>query len=334
MGSIRFPNLGFEVEVGNHFDVFNFSIAFYGIIIAVGMVCGALIAYADAKRTGQKVDDYVDYTIFGIIGAIIGARLYYVIGEWSYYKDNLLQIFNLRAGGLAIYGGIIGAVLVLLIFCRIKKFKMNKLLMMMDTIVLGLVVGQIIGRWGNFFNREAYGCYTDNIFAMQIPVDDATVVKDSLIVTVHGAEYVQVHPTFLYESFLNLILFVILMIFRNKKKFQGENLCRYLLGYGVIRFFIEGIRVDQLIVKGVVISQVLSAVLAVAALAVIIVMRIRLRKQPDIAIPYEDLSSKAAAAVSEDEEDDETDTDNETVNDEEVEESDTENEEETPQEQE
>ncbi len=288
MGSIRFPNLGFEVNVGNHFDVFKFSIAFYGIIIAVGMICGAMVAYTDAKKTGQKVDDYIDYTIFGVIGAIIGARLYYVIGEWSYYKDNLLQIFNIRAGGLAIYGGIIGAVIILVIFCRIKKFKMSKLLMMMDTIVLGLIVGQIIGRWGNFFNREAYGCFTDNIFAMQIPVKDATVVKDSLIVTVHGVEYVQVHPTFLYESFFNLILFVILMIFRNKKKFQGENLCRYLLGYGVIRFFIEGIRVDQLIIKGVVISQVLSAVLAIGALAVIIIMRTRLIKQPNIVIPYEE----------------------------------------------
>ena len=288
MGVIRFPNLGFEVNVGNQFDIFGFSIAFYGIIIAVGMVLGAVVAYSDAKRTGQKVDDYIDYTIFGIIGAIVGARLYYVIGEWEYYKDNLAQIFNIRAGGLAIYGAVIGAVLVLFIFCKVKKFKFNKMLMMMDTIVLGLVVGQIIGRWGNFFNREAYGCFTDNLFAMQIPVEDATVVKDSIIVTIHGEEFVQVHPTFLYESFLNLILFGILMLFRNKKKFHGENLCRYLLGYGLIRFFIEGIRVDQLIVKGVVISQVLSAVLAIGALAVMIVMRTRLLKQPNLAIPYED----------------------------------------------
>lgn len=288
MGVIRFPNLGFEVNVGKQFDIFGFSIAFYGIIIAVGMVLGAVVAYSDAKRTGQKVDDYIDYTIFGIIGAIVGARLYYVIGEWEYYKDNLAQIFNIRAGGLAIYGAVIGAVLVLFIFCKVKKFKFNKMLMMMDTIVLGLVVGQIIGRWGNFFNREAYGCFTDNLFAMQIPVEDATVVKDSLIVTIHGEEFIQVHPTFLYESFLNLILFGILMLFRNKKKFHGENLCRYLLGYGLIRFFIEGIRVDQLIVKGVVISQVLSAVLAIGALAVMIVMRTRLLKQPNLAIPYED----------------------------------------------
>ena len=288
MGVIRFPNLGFEVNVGNQFDIFGFSIAFYGIIIAVGMVLGAVVAYSDAKRTGQKVDYYMDYTIFGIIGAIVGARLYYVIGEWEYYKDNLAQIFNIRAGGLAIYGAVIGAVLVLFIFCKVKKFKFNKMLMMMDTIVLGLVVGQIIGRWGNFFNREAYGCFTDNLFAMQIPVEDATVVKDSLIVTIHGEEFVQVHPTFLYESFLNLILFGILMLFRNKKKFHGENLCRYLLGYGLIRFFIEGIRVDQLIVKGIVISQMLSAVLAIGALAVMIVMRTRLLKQPNLAIPYED----------------------------------------------
>ena len=274
MGSIRFPNLGFEVNVGREFSLFGLNVAFYGVIIAVGMIAGALVAYSDARRTGQKVDDYIDYTLFGMLGAIVGARLYYVIFEWDYYGSNLKEIINVRNGGLAIYGGIIGAVLVLLIFCKIKKLKPLK---MLDTIVLGLIVGQIIGRWGNFFNREAYGGFTDCIFAMQIPVKDAAVVADELIVSIHGAEYVQVHPTFLYESFLNLILFIILMVFRNKRKFYGETLCRYLLGYGIIRFFIEGMRTDQLTFHGVAVSQVLSAVLAVGALGVIIIMRVRLR---------------------------------------------------------
>ena len=274
MGSIRFPNLGFEVNVGREFSLFGLNVAFYGVIIAVGMIAGALVAYSDARRTGQKVDDYIDYTLFGMLGAIVGARLYYVIFEWDYYGSNLKEIINVRNGGLAIYGGIIGAVLVLLIFCKIKKLKPLK---MLDTIVLGLIVGQIIGRWGNFFNREAYGGFTDCIFAMQIPVKDAAVVADELIVSIHGAEYVQVHPTFLYESFLNLILFIILMVFRNKRKFYGETLCRYLLGYGIIRFFIEGMRTDHLAFHGVAVSQVLSAVLAVGALGVIIIMRVRLR---------------------------------------------------------
>ena len=282
MGKIRFPHLGLEFSVGNSFSIFGFEIAFYGIIIALGMIAGAFVAYRDAKKSGQNVDDYVDYTLFGIIGSIIGARLYYVAFEWDYYKENLSQIFNLRAGGLAIYGAIIGAVLVLIVYCKIKK---KNIFQMLDTIVLGLVVGQIIGRWGNFFNREAYGGFTDGLFAMQIPIKDATVVNSDMIVVVDGISHVQVQPTFLYESFFNLILFVILMIFKNKKKFYGENLCRYLLGYGVIRFFIEGMRTDQLLIKNVPVSQALSFVLAVGSLGVMITMHVLKRKEKWLEIP-------------------------------------------------
>lgn len=295
MGVIRFPNLGFEVSVGKEFNLFGLTIAFYGVIIAVGMIVGACVSYADAKRTGQKVDDYIDYTLFGMLGAIVGARLYYVIFEWDYYGQHLKEIFDIRGGGLAIYGGIIGAVIVLFIFCKIKKLKILK---MADTIVFGLIVGQIIGRWGNFFNREAYGTFTDSIFAMQIPVEDASVVKDNLIITIHGAEYVQVHPTFLYESVLNLVLFIILMIFRDKRKFYGETLCRYLVGYGIIRFFIEGIRVDQLLLKGIPVSQVVSAAIAVFGLTVIIVMRIRLRGKESLVIP--DMNAEQADSGEDD----------------------------------
>lgn len=282
MGKIRFPHLGLEFSVGNSFSIFGFEIAFYGIIIALGMIAGAFVAYRDAKKSGQNVDDYIDYTLFGIIGSIIGARIYYVAFEWDYYKENLSQIFNLRAGGLAIYGAIIGAVLVLVVYCKIKK---KNIFQMLDTIVLGLVVGQIIGRWGNFFNREAYGGFTDGLFAMQIPIKDATVVNSDMIVVVDGISHVQVQPTFLYESFFNLILFVILMIFKNKKKFYGENLCRYLFGYGVIRFFIEGMRTDQLLIMNVPVSQALSFVLAVGSLGVMITMHVLKRKEKWLEIP-------------------------------------------------
>lgn len=284
MGPIQFPNLGFEIEVGKSFMLFGkFEIAYYGITMALSMIFGAIVAYREAKRTGQKVDDYVDYTIFGILGGVVGARLYYVAFKWDTYKDNLLEIFNLRGGGLAIYGAVIGAALVAVIFCKIKKMNFWKFA---DTAVLGLITGQIIGRWGNFFNREAFGSFTDSLFAMRIPLADASTgvlnpnALEAITVTVNGAQYVQVHPTFLYESVLNLLLIILLIIFRDKKKFYGETFCRYLIGYGVIRFIIEGFRTDQLRIGEIAVSQVLSAVLAAAAIVFVIVTRIRLKGKP------------------------------------------------------
>lgn len=284
MGPIQFPNLGFEIEVGKSFMLFGkFEIAYYGITMALGMIFGAIVAYREAKRTGQKVDDYVDYTIFGILGGVVGARLYYVAFKWDTYKDNLLEIFNLRGGGLAIYGSIIGAALVAVIFCKIKKINFWRFA---DTAVFGLITGQIIGRWGNFFNREAFGSFTDSLFAMRIPLADASTgvlnpnALEAITVTVNGAQYVQVQPTFLYESMLNLLLIILLIIFRDKKKFYGETFCRYLIGYGVIRFVIESFRTDQLRIGQIAVSQVLSAVLAAAVLAFVIVMRIRLKGKP------------------------------------------------------
>ena len=301
VGPIRFPHLGFEVLVNKSFTVFGFEIAYYGVIMALSMVCGALMAYHEAKRTGQKVDDYIDYTLFGIVGGIICARLYYVIFEWDYYSKNLTQIFNLRGGGLAIYGGIIGAVVVAVIFCKVKKMKFFKFT---DTAVLGLITGQIIGRWGNFFNREAFGSYTDSLFAMQIPVADIGTnvdVTDAMKVMINGVEYVQVQPTFLYESVLNLVLLILLLIFRDKKKFYGETFCRYLTGYGVIRFIIEGFRTDQLKLGPVAVSQILSAVLFVLALAIVIVMRMRLKGKPSQLDPIPVKKSKKSAVDLDDE---------------------------------
>ena len=276
MGEIKFPHLGLEFNVGNSFTINKFEIAFYGIIISIGMIIAALVCFRYVKKIGQDVNLYMDYFLFGMLGAIIGARLYYVIFEWDYYSKFPKEILNLRGGGLAIYGAVIGAVLVLLVFCKIKKAKP---LQMLDVIVIGLLIGQIIGRWGNFFNREAYGGYTDCIFAMQIPVGDAAVVSKELIVSTDTGFYVQVHPTFLYESFLNSVLLTLILVFKKTLKFEGENLCRYLFGYGVIRFFIEGMRTDQLQLKGVPVSQVLSAVLAVGALATMVTVRILMWKK-------------------------------------------------------
>lgn len=272
--SIRFPHLGIEIgHLGKSVSVFGFDIAYYGIIIGIGMAVGIVIAYLEAKHTGQDPNNYIDLGLYGIICAIIGCRIYYVAFEWGYYKDHLLEIFNLRKGGLAIYGGIIGAVICTIVFAKIKKLSLWRLL---DTGCLGLVIGQVIGRWANFVNREAFGGYTDGLFAMQIRLDEAAYTTPDILehlVTVDGVQYIQVHPTFLYESLWNLGLFIILLIVFNKfRKFDGEVFLLYIMGYGIGRFWIEGMRTDQLILHTInlPVSQVLSACLVIVSLGLII----------------------------------------------------------------
>lgn len=280
--TIRFPHLGLTLNPGKSFTVFGIEIAYYGVIIALGMLAGALVAYREAKKTGQKVDDYIDFTLYTLIAAIIGARIYYVIFEWDYYSAHPLEIFNLRAGGLAIYGGVLASVLTLFIFTKVKKLKFW---LMADTAVQGLIIGQIIGRWGNFFNREAFGGYTDSLFAMQLPISEAKGITQELIehlVTVDGVSYVQVHPTFLYEGTWNLLLFIGICLYKRHKKFDGEVFAIYLMGYGVGRFIIEGLRTDQLVIKalgGIAASQVLSIILIVLAAAFVIYNRVQLKKR-------------------------------------------------------
>ena len=276
--SIRFPHLGIYLEqVGKNFTVFGISIAYYGVIIAVGMLAGILLATYEAKRTGQNPDDYFDLAIIAIICSVIGARLYYVIFSWDLYKDNLWSILNLRQGGLAIYGGVIAAIITAVVFAKVKGLSFPRLA---DTAGLGLILGQIIGRWGNFFNREAFGGYTDGLLAMQLPVSavrDSDISKELAehIVELGGVSYIQVHPTFLYESLWNLVLLVILLLIRKRKKFEGEIFLLYLAGYGIGRAWIEGLRTDQLLIPGtsVAVSQVLAVVLAVVSVMMLIILR-------------------------------------------------------------
>lgn len=285
MGPIRFPNLGWEFNLPTGFYIGSFEIRFYGLIIAIGLLSGALLAYHEAKRTGQKVDDYIDYTFFAVIGALVCARIYYVAFEWDYYSQHPKEIIDIRGGGIAIYGAVIGGAIALLIFSKVKKLKFFK---MADTIIPGLLIGQIIGRWGNFFNREAFGGFTDNLLAMQLPLKDvaADTVNSSMMVMVDGVQYVQVHPTFLYESVLNLIVLALILVFRDKKKFYGETLCRYFIGYGIVRFFVEGLRTDQLqFGNGLAVSQILSIVLVVIGLGVTIFMHVKLRGKESILDP-------------------------------------------------
>lgn len=281
---LSFVNLGITIEhLRSSISIFGFRIAFYGIIIGIGILAGICVAQADAKRRGQDPEIYLDFALYAIVCSIIGARIYYVVFEWDMYKDNLLQVFNLRGGGLAIYGGVIGAVLTLLVYTRVKKISFFS---MADTGCLGLITGQIIGRWGNFFNCEAFGGYTENLFAMRIRrslVNENMISQDLLnhLIVENSVEYIQVHPTFLYESLWNLGLLLFMLWYRKRKKFDGEMLWIYLFGYGLGRAWIEGLRTDQLLIPGtgMAVSQILSLVLVTAAACAIIWNRRRITKE-------------------------------------------------------
>ncbi len=267
---IRFPGLGIELKVGQYLELFGVFIAYYGLLIAVAFVICSELVYRDAKKTGQKVDDYSDFFVFAVISSIIGARLYYVIFEWDYYKKNVSDIFNLRSGGLAIYGGIIAVLITLYVYSKKKKLRP---LLMMDTAIVTLPLGQAIGRWGNFFNREAFGGYYAGRFRMEIPIERANGLTDDLISKAEGG-FVSVHPTFLYESVWNLVGFAFMFFFLKKhKSFEGEMVACYMLWYGIGRAMIEGLRTDQLKIgaTGIAVSQVLSVLIAVAGAVWIVV---------------------------------------------------------------
>ena len=276
--SIRFPHLGIYLpNVGKTISVFGFDIAYYGITIAIAMIVGISIALHEAKRTGQNQDTYLDLLMLTMLTSVVGARIYYVIFSWDNYKDNLGEILNIRNGGLAIYGGIIAGAITVFIYSKITKMKF---LQIADTVCMGLAAGQIIGRWGNFFNREAFGESTNNLLAMQLPVsavrkNEITSAMWNHVVTIGGVEYIQVHPTFLYEGLWSFMVLLFLFWFRKRKKFEGELFFCYLAGYGAGRFWIESLRTDQLLLPGihVPVSQMLSAVLVVVSLSVIICKR-------------------------------------------------------------
>lgn len=280
---IRFPHLGIEIEhVGKSITIGGFSIAYYGIIIAFGMLCGFLLANWQAKRTNQNTELYLDLAVWDIIFAVIGARIYYVLFSWDYYSEHPAEILNIRGGGMAIYGGVIAGVLTTLVFAKIRK---QSFCLLADTACVGLLIGQIIGRWGNFFNREAFGSYTNSLFAMQIPKSDvaASDINDALSshpVFVNGIEYIQVHPTFFYESVWNIFVLALILWYTPKKKYNGQLSLLYLAGYGLGRLWIEGLRTDQLILfqTGIPVSQLLSALLVVFAVGMLVYCSIRNRK--------------------------------------------------------
>ncbi len=282
VGDIAFPNLGIYLkDLPRHFSVFGFEIAFYGLLIGLGVLAGILMAAHMAKVTGQNPEEYWDFAVYAVIFSIIGARIYYVIFAWDFYKEDLLGIFKLRNGGLAIYGGVIAAFITLFVYCRIRK---RNPLLMGDTCMPGLILGQAIGRWGNFMNREVFGEYYDGLFSMQLPVDAVRARDISENIAAHipeGVNYINVHPTFLYESVWNLLVFAALLVFRKHKKFDGELCLLYFGGYGLGRFLIEGIRTDTLFLPGttVPVSQVLALLMVIFSVIADVMVRGAIRRR-------------------------------------------------------
>ena len=274
--SIQFPNLGINLDyVGKSIRIFGFEITFFGLLIAAGMLLGLGFIVLEARRCGEKEDDYLEMMILSLVTGVIGARALYVCFSWNLYKGNINQIFNLRSGGLAFYGGLFGGMLGAAIYCAIRK---KAFMQMADTACMGLVIAQIIGRWGDFFNRESFGEYTNSIFAMQLPLSavrssEVTSAMRENLETIGGVSYIQVHPVFLYESLWCLVLFLLMLVWKRKKRFHGEVFLRYLAGYGLGRFILEYLRTDKLMIPGtsIGICQVISAALFLICAVVVTV---------------------------------------------------------------
>ncbi len=264
---ISFPMLGegFVLNPPSCFSIGGFSIYLYGITIAVGFLLAVLYVNAVHERFRISMDDVYDLTIFAVLAAIVGARLYYVVfNDLPGYLADPVSILRIRDGGLAIYGGVIGAVTALFFRCRHKKTGFGKAL---DVAALGLLIGQCVGRWGNFFNREAFGCETDVFCRMGL--------------TVPGRETIYVHPTFLYESLWNLAGFILLHLFcKKRRKYEGQAFILYVAWYGLGRAFIEGLRADSLwLVPGAVrVSQLLAAVSLLCAAVIFLLNELRMKK--------------------------------------------------------
>lgn len=265
---IRFPKLGIELTVNSEaFTIFGFTVTWYGILITVGMMLAMVYAFSRMRSFGLDSDRAIDGVIGGIIGGIIGARAYYVIFHWESYAGDWKAIFNIRNGGLGIYGGIIGALLIGSLVCRLRKVR---LLPMYDLTALGFLIGQCIGRWGNFMNHEAFGSNTDSIFGMTSGKIQSWIAANYLDGSVAADK--PVHPCFFYESMWCLLGFVLLHLISKKlRKFDGQIFLMYVIWYGSGRFFIEALRTDSLYAGTLKISQVVAVISVTAALVLLIV---------------------------------------------------------------
>lgn len=269
--SVRFPHIGINVnDLIRSFNIFGFEVPVYGVLVVLGIVAGMGLVIFEARRTWQDVDGYINMGICIILMGIIGGRLFNVIFMWDYYSHNLLQIFNIHNGGLSMYGGIIAAVITGIVFAAIKKISFLK---MADTACLGLVLGQAIAGWGGFFGREAFGTYTDSLFAMQIKYDEVKGVMNQKIldhlIRYGGELYIQVHPVFLYESLWCFILFAVIMVCKRFKKFDGEVFIWYIAGYSIGKVWTEYFKADRFMIPGIGIPPVMVLASVIALVSVV-----------------------------------------------------------------
>ncbi len=265
---IVFPRLGLDLRVHSEaFTLFGLTVTWYGVLITAGMLLAMVYGFSRMRSFGLDPDRAIDGVIGGVIGGIIGARLYYIAFHWSSYAGDWKSIFNIRSGGLAIYGGIIGALLVGSVVCKLRKVR---LLPMLDVVSLGFLIGQCIGRWGNFMNHEAFGGNTDSIFGMSSGRIQTWIARNYADGSVVSNE--TVHPCFFYESMWCLLGFLLLHFVSKKwRKFDGQIFLMYVIWYGAGRFFIEGLRTDSLYLGTVKISQAVALVSVTAALVLLFV---------------------------------------------------------------
>ena len=226
------------------FTFFGVDIMWYGILMATGMILGVLLALKEAKRVGIDEDDVLNLALIAIPSGLLGARLYYVIFNWSYYSQNVSEILNFRGGGMAIHGALIGGILSGFIYTKTKGINFFK---MADAVMLGIPLAQAIGRWGNYINGEAHGGPTDLPWGIMV-------------------DGMKVHPTFLYESIWDLGIFIFLWLFRKNKKYEGQLAITYIILYSIGRFFIEGLRTDSLMIGPLRMAQVISLVAIIICL--------------------------------------------------------------------
>ena len=286
--NITFPGLGIDIDPVRQFDLGPLSIHMYGIVIALGLVLATVYAMRRSRQFGLTEDHILDGVLCVTPFAIICARAYYCIFSWELYADNPISVLYIWQGGIAIYGGVLGAVLGIIVFCKIKKLSLGATL---DLVLTAFLIGQAIGRWGNFFNREAFGAETDAWLRMGL-YDSFTGV------TVYH------HPTFLYESVWNALGFVALHFLSKKREYDGQIALGYAFWYGLGRFFIEGLRTDSLYLPGTAIrvSQLVAAVSCLAAAAVLIFFLLKPPAKPLFASRVLETDAVEADNVETDEE--------------------------------